>query len=168
MEIFYILLILTIGYFLFLFFKRKGEKKQSEILLQLKADWGNPKKDYFNFDVISIYFDQVKEDCFQEVGNKMMLDLDLESVFQEIDHTKSKIGQQYLYNAFRRPKGAKNELEKIDEAVEHFSQHPTQVFDLQKFLSSLNDYEDYYFPFLIFGELPEKQVGFGSFTYCKD
>jgi len=98
----------------------------------------------------------------------MMLDLDLESVFQEIDHTKSKIGQQYLYNAFRRPKGAKNELEKIDEAVEHFSQHPTQVFDLQKFLSSLNDYEDYYFPFLIFGELPEKQVGFGSFTYCKD
>jgi len=156
MEIFYILLILTISYFLFLFFYKKNKNKQREILLQLKAEWGNPKKDYFNFDVISIYFDQVEEKSFQEIGNKMMLDLDLETVFQEIDHTKSRIGQQYLYNALRRPKGAKGELEKIDKAVEHFSKHPTQVFELQKFLSSIDDYEDYYFPYLIFGELPEK------------
>ncbi|MFK7770829.1 MAG: DNA mismatch repair protein MutS [Saprospiraceae bacterium] len=156
MKFFYLLLLITIGYFIFLFFFKRRKNKKNELLTLLKTEWGNPKKDYFHFDVISIYFDQVKEDCFQEVGNKMMLDLDLESVFQEIDHTKSRIGQQYLYNAFRRPKGSKVELEKIDEAVEHFSKNPTQVFELQQFLSSLDDFEDYYFPFLIFGELPKK------------
>ncbi len=156
MKLFYLLLLIKIGFFIFLFFYKRRKSKKSELLSQLKREWGNPKKDYFNFDVISIYYDHCKEDCFQKIGDKMLLDLDLESVFQEIDHTKSRIGQQYLYNAFRKPKGSKTELEKIDEAVEHFSKNPTQVFELQQYLASLDDYEDYYFPFLIFGELPEK------------
>lgn len=156
MKIIYILLVF-IGVYtiiqLILFFSKKKKLKQLE---KIKLLWGIPKDEHFNFEAIKTYFEQNQEEAFQVIDDKTILDLDLENVFKAIDHTKSKIGQQYFYNKFRKPNNSIEELKKLDKAVEYFSDKKHEAFDLQVELSSLDQYEDYYLPLLIFGDLPEK------------
>ncbi len=156
MELFYLLLIITSLYFIYWFIARSNLKNKKKVLQTMQDSWGKSKEDHFSFDGISIYFEHNEEKSFHRIEDKTALDLDLDLVFEKIDHTKSHIGQQYFYNALRNPTDSISDLEKLDKAVEFYTQNKDQVFDLQADLSTLNKYEDYYLPLLIWGELPVK------------
>ena len=156
MQLFYILLIITILYFIYLFTSKNNSKNKEKLLQKMKDSWGKPKEKHFNFDGINIYFEHNQDESFHRIEDKTALDLDLDLVFKEIDHTKSHIGQQYFYNALRTPTNSISDLKKLDIAVEFYTQNKANTFELQSELSLLNKYEDYYLPLLIYGDLPVK------------
>lgn len=78
-----------------------NKRKQKRQNRKIKDEWGKPKSDaYFNMHAISGYFRNKREHstAYQVIEDDVCNDLDLDAVFEQIDRTSSKIGQQYLFN----------------------------------------------------------------------
>jgi len=76
-----------------------SKRKKKEAIL---SDYSKIKKGAFYFNSISQYFVKIDhKDVFQVISDKTYQDLDLDEVFMYIDRTSSRVGQQFLYNAFR-------------------------------------------------------------------
>ena len=60
----------------------------------------------YDFDPIGSYFYNcpAEEGVFQTVDAETTADLDLNAVFEKIDRTTSRVGQQYLYARLRTPR----------------------------------------------------------------
>lgn len=57
------------------------------------SQFGQLKTDDFNFEIIEKYFcESDKDDHYQIIDDKIVRDLDIETVFRYIDRTCSKIG----------------------------------------------------------------------------
>lgn len=133
---------------------KNRRKKREENLI---ASWGKKKNSYRNFELISKYFHQKDQsECFHLISDKTIEDLDLELVFEEIDRTLSKIGQQYLYYKLRSPSNDLQQLKALESRIQFFTQNQEQRIAIQSVLKNLNTPEDYYFPSLLFSELVKK------------
>ncbi len=75
------------------------KKKRIE---QLRKIWGKKVIKYRNFDQIAVYHKLLKENNESIVDEKTWRDLDLDSVFTNMDRNISGIGQQYLYNLLHK------------------------------------------------------------------
>ena len=85
--------------------KRKKEKLVKFHMEKLKGQWGNEHKEERNF----IYIRKLYDLIYKEKQNDFTIDditwrdLNMNSIFSKIDHTKSLPGMQYLYNILRNP-----------------------------------------------------------------
>ena len=96
--------VLILGFLISNFLKKKRFKNFKATLYN---NWGTRKKKaHYNFFVIGKYFENNvhKEKAYHILLDKTTIDLDLEEIFQFIDRTSSKIGQQYLYFKLRKQK----------------------------------------------------------------
>ena len=61
----------------------------------------------YDFDPISSYFynRSAEEEALQTIDAETTADLDLNAVFEQIDRTTSRVGQQYLYARLRTLRG---------------------------------------------------------------
>lgn len=77
----------------------------------------------YNFDPIGRYFHNVsqQEEHFQTIDAQTAVDLDLDAVFERIDRTTSKVGQQALYARLRTLRG-EQEVEEFGRCADHFAQ----------------------------------------------
>ena len=75
------------------------QRNLNKLKAKLLSKWAVPKEgEYFNFKDIGQYFIKTNKDsAFQVISDQTAIDLDINKVFQFIDRTSSKIGQQYLY-----------------------------------------------------------------------
>lgn len=73
-----------------------------------------------NFDLTSRYFYNVssEESSFQTIDAETTADLDLNAVFERIDRTASKPGQQYLYARLRTLRGTE-EVQEFGRRTDH-------------------------------------------------
>lgn len=134
-------------------FKRSNKKQ----LAAFRAAWGKVKDRYIPIDSVRIYFDKKPDDENTPViDDRIAHDLDLDRVFEVIDRTNSRIGQQYLYDRLRRPIHQAEERRKLEERIQFFQENVSDREEAQLILSKLNDSNDYYFPSLICEELPRK------------
>lgn len=128
-------------------------KKQA--LEVIRANWGKEKNTYFHPDSVRIYFDQRATDASESlISDRVAHDLDLDRIFPRLDRTSSKIGRQFLYDQLRRPCLEAAPLEQFAERVTHFQQAEEERTEIQYLLNNLNRPNDYYFPLVIFGDLP--------------
>ena len=120
----------------------KSRKKKKEELL---ANYSKIKQGTFSFDSIRQYF--LKSDkaaAFQVISDKTYQDLDLDEVFMFVDRTTSKVGQQFLYHAFRMiPKG-RFRSERFENLIKDFKDNKALKESVLVQLSRLNNNDAYY------------------------
>jgi hypothetical protein len=146
--------VLILGFLISNFLKKKRFKNFKATLYR---NWGTRKKKApYNFFVIGKYFENNahKEKAYHILLDKTKIDLDLEEIFQFIDRTSSKIGQQYLYFKLRTI-GSIDALLKFDALTTLFQKNKELGIACQVELSKLNVTSAYYLEELING----KQVG---------
>ena len=74
-----------------------------------------------DFDLISRYFYNCPaEDASHTIDAETTADLDLNAVFERIDRTASKPGQQYLYARLRTLRGTE-EVQEFGRRTDHFA-----------------------------------------------
>ena len=109
-----------------------------------------------NFDLTSRYFYNVssEESSFQTIDAETTADLDLNAVFERIDRTASKPGQQYLYARLRTLRGTE-EVQEFGRRTDHFAGNTGHAEQCAKHLSRLSDDDAYDLQNLIFDK-PEQ------------
>ena len=109
-----------------------------------------------NFDLTSRYFYNVssEESFFQTIDAETTADLDLNAVFERIDRTASKPGQQYLYARLRTLRGTE-EVREFGRRTDHFAGNAGHAEQCAKHLSRLSDDDAYDLQNLIFDK-PEQ------------
>ena len=107
---------------------------------------------YYNFDLIGRYFYNRKvADYYQIIPENVTNDIDINTVFERIDNTTSRIGQQYLYAKLRTIYDRKN-LNDFDKLVSVFENDKQLALKTKKSLSKLTSENAYYFEELFQGE----------------
>ena len=66
------------------------KRKVRKLINTFRKDWGKIKKDYRDFDLISVYHDLIREEKNNVVDEKTWNDLNFAHVFERIDATQSK------------------------------------------------------------------------------
>ncbi|WP_439130925.1 MutS-related protein [Polaribacter sp.] len=154
----YFLGIAFIAVIWFLISNEVKKKKRKKFKATLFENWGKyQKKAYYNFFVIGKYFNNNihKEEAFHIISEKSKNDFDIDEIFQLLDRTCSKIGQQYLYFKLRTIDSLQNLL-KFDELVTLFQKDKVLSINCQIQLSTLNNNDAYYLEELINGKQLEK------------
>ena len=144
---------LTIPKLLDLWAKRK-RKKALEILQQ---QWGESKErtglasDHYQLlHRLSVKNDADPHTCL--LNDNAVSDLDLDDVFDEIDYTQSRIGQQYLYYLLRRPAIEESELSQFDKEIDTYASNSHIREQTQLELQQLSNVEAYFLPHLFLGQ----------------
>jgi hypothetical protein len=117
-------------------------KKIRETLLK---GFGKLKEDSFYFDPIEKYF--MKKDhshAFQVLTDKTCADLDFNDLFQFLDRTNSKVGQQFLYDKLRTIPADSEEVAGHEKLIDQFTNDPEFRVNIQMLLSKLNETETFY------------------------
>ena len=147
--------ILIVWFLLSNFIKKKQLQK---FKTSLYNNWGKQKKkEYYNFFVIGKYFNNNshKEKAYHLISEKSKIDFDIDTIFEFIDRTSSKIGQQYLYFKLRTI-GSLKELLEFDKLTILFENDKDLSISSQLELTKLNNNNSYYLEELINGKQLEK------------
>ena len=116
---------------------------------KLKAKWGQEHIEKRNLESIRKLYDFTKHRGERSLDDITWRDLNMDSVFQKLDHTKSLPGMQSLYNILRRPLFDEIELEKRDESINLFSKekHISQEIQYPLYLFGKKDIKELFLYF---------------------
>ena len=104
----------------------------------------------YDFDLISRYFYNCPaEDASHTIDAETTADLDLNAVFERIDRTTSKVGQQCLYARMRTLRG-EEDAAAFGRSTDCFSRNGELAASCTKSLSRLTDEDAYGLQSLIF------------------
>lgn len=123
-------------------FLNKNKNKQKE---ELRSQWGKPKNQEFDFDLISIYSKKANhENQIQFIDDRIVNDIDVHELFTFVDRTSSSIGEQYLYNKLLSIEAPNDATETREKLIEHFMNNEDARIEAQLLLSKLDQTEAYY------------------------
>ena len=148
--------ILTLLTFIFIYlFNKRKSRKQVE---QIRAAWGNSKTEFFNFDGIKNYSEEVKGNNFHHLTEQTINDIDFYGLFKFIDRTTSKVGQQFLYRKVIEPTIHKSDPSQ--NLIELFANNKKLREEIQLDLLKLNETDAYYISSLLKDNLLQKPKWF--------
>ena len=117
-------------------------KKIRESLLK---GFGKLKEDSFYFDPIEKYFRKKDHShAFQVLSDKTCADLDFNDLFQFVDRTNSKVGQQFLYDKLRTIPADSAGVAGHEKLIDQFTNDSEFRVNIQMLLSKLNETETFY------------------------
>src|ERR1700722_15430532 len=122
-------------------------------LRNIRQAWGRPRTDDAPFALIGAYADQQTTPTWHRLNQQTQNDMDFREVFRVIDHTTSRVGQQYLYDRLLNPQGEAAPLRKLDEQARHFATQTRQRERIQLELAKLNHHNAYFLYLLMSGRL---------------
>ncbi len=128
----------------------KNKQTRKRKIAEIKARWGKPTDDKRDTNLISIYLKATNK--LAGITPSTADDLDLKNVFDYIDRTNSKPGQQYLYNKLHNPETSATALLEMDEKIETLSKDRAMQEQIELQLSKLNATNAYYLPELFVKE----------------
>lgn len=108
---------------------------------RLKEQWGKEqfkKRDITNIRKLYDFMSPERENDFV-IDDITWRDLNMDSVFGKIDHTKSMPGMNYLYNILRNPMFNKEQLIKRNKIVDSFKKSRDISIDIQYPLNILGE-----------------------------
>lgn len=141
----------------FVFYRnKKGNKKKQ--LEEIQSSWGKPKLDSFDFNRISKYADTVNTGKFHRLSDQTIEDIDFYGLFEFIDRTSSKVGQQYLFKKLIEP--TKNPVDPSENLIKLFTGDKHLRESIQLELSKLNNSGAFYITNLLKDKLLEKPKWF--------
>lgn len=118
------------------------KQKNKEKLLNA---FGHFKDDSFDFELIDKYFRKKDHsEAFQVLSDKTCNDLDFEELFEFIDRTNSKVGQQYLYNQLRIIPSDSKPIDGQEKLISEFTNNPELRVRVQSLLCKLDDIQTFY------------------------
>jgi MutS domain V len=139
--------------------------RKKKILKELRENWGKQVKKYRNFDLILIYHDlKFNPDHDEIVDEKTWSDLNLETLFMNLDRTTSNIGQQFLYHSIKKYEKNKDILNERYNLFHLFRENAEIREKIQLKLTGLDNTKTYFISGLIFGDIPERP-GFYHLLY---
>ncbi|TAJ10435.1 DNA mismatch repair protein MutS [Marinilabiliaceae bacterium JC017] len=120
-------------------------QRKKQQLEDLKASFGKIKEEDYDFESISKYHNRKDNSgYFQVISEKTCNDLDFEQLFQFLDRTTSKVGQQHLYHRLRCLSRDNATLETMERLVQRFQKEEDLRLDTQYLLTKLTDPEACY------------------------
>ena len=145
-----ILLLLVV---LYRFNKRNALKKRRA---SLESSWGKSKNKNHNFNHIGLLYELIPPDfsAINHIDEETRNDLDFSSLFNTVDHTVSKVGQQYLYAQLLSPTGSAELIKERGEQIEWVAQNEEKRLELQLAFSHLDNWEVYQLPLIFANKLP--------------
>lgn len=137
-----VLLLLILGMFLLYagMIVHSNYKNRKLFLYQAEQNWGKTPDVSYTADQlerISVYGRQA---CGREkfyIDEITWRDLDMDRVFQQMNHTVSAPGEEYLMYLLRTPRLEENALNKRDRLAQWFAEHKEQRCSLQMILSGV-------------------------------
>nr|WP_067058776.1 hypothetical protein [Mucilaginibacter sp. L294] len=134
------LLIFVIVLLGFNYYSNTQQKKK--LLADIKDKWGLPIDRKTNFNLIGRYL--AANPGGNDLPEATADDLDLKSVFQYVDRTGSKPGQQYLYKALHTINPQPQHFASLEEKIQHLKQNEDLRRQIQIKLDKLNNDDAYY------------------------
>ena len=156
----WILGVLIILILLFLVSNYNKKRRKKNLLNDLVSNWSKPKDfSTSRFNLIEKYYKNTEHkhenEIFHRISDRTVSDLDLEDVFEVIDRTNSKIGEQYLYYKIRNI-GDQNSLSDFHKLTLLFEENESLRLKTQVELTNINYHKSYYFEELVTSEPMEK------------
>lgn len=108
-------------------------KNRRRTLARIRREWGKlPERSYSadELEAISHYYLNKETDRFQ-VDDITWNDLDMDRLFIALNHTRSFLGESYLYNQLRTPSFTGEELEKREKLIRFFQENARQREQLE-------------------------------------
>jgi hypothetical protein len=138
------------------FFWRR--QQQATVLRKLRRRWGQPKRASAKSQLERIaLYDRLKDrDSANGLDNKTWEDLNLDLVFEYIDRTTSRVGQQFLFYLLKNPRFEVEPLRKFERLINCFSNAGLRE-SLQMELHRLRHKDALFLPYLFLEELPSFQ-----------
>ena len=124
------------------FFNRRLNNRKK--LAEIRKRWGKTKNGQRNFKLIAAYLSA--DDDKNTISPTTATDLDLDNVFEFIDRTNSKPGQQYLYKKLHSPETSESYFTNLEQRIEKLNkeQHLRELTEVK--LAALNNNDAYYLP----------------------
>lgn len=118
--------------------KKQGREKLAAIIDKNYGNIQDRKYKREELERISQYYKHLKKSgkVKEEIDDITWNDLDMDSVFMQINNTYSSIGEDYLYSMLKTPK-SKAVLNDLDATISYFYQNENEAKNLQKSFSSL-------------------------------
>ena len=134
----------------FYFVRRKQQKAAS--LQNLRLTWGRPKIPPAKSELERIaLYDKLKNR--DGLDDKTWNDLDLDLIFEYIDRTSSRVGQQFLFHLLKNPHSNEEPLLKFEQVI-HCVSNADLREQLQIELHRLSHQDALFLPYLFLAELP--------------
>ncbi|WP_076374850.1 MutS-related protein [Mucilaginibacter lappiensis] len=128
----------------------KGRHLKKKRLSEIKEQWGKPKITQRNFKLIATYLTAADSQSY--ISADTSADLDVDDLFNFIDRTNSKPGQQYLYKKLHAPELSESYFNILEQKHQLISKD-SSLRELAEFkLSALNSNDAYYLP-EVFGKV---------------
>lgn len=152
----YVIVIVILVASVVFYLSQKSKTTQKEQGQRIRDAWGIPKKEHFNFYLISKYATAVGSNTFHRLSGQTLTDMDFNDLFSFIDRTSSKVGQQYLFDKVLHPSNDRDALQKLSENADFFTHDSTLRLEIQRELARLNNYDAYYISSLLQDKLLER------------
>ncbi|QEM05713.1 hypothetical protein DIU31_020175 [Mucilaginibacter rubeus] len=144
MMIYWITIIILLPFIFILISHLKSKAQQKKKLTEIKERWGKPIITGRNFKPISTYLTAYGGSSGISVDTAT--DLDIDSVFEFIDRTNSKPGQQYLYKKLHSPQISEEYFETLEQRIGNVTANKELREAAELKLSELGNNDAYYLP----------------------
>ncbi len=112
--------------------RRRDEKR---LMRYLNRTWGVPADRDYNeetMQAIAYFFEMTREE--QDIDDITWNDLNLDQVYPLLNHTRTSMGEEYLYALLRKPIADRKEMEERERLIQCFLDKPEETLRLQKAL----------------------------------
>lgn len=140
----YLILIIALAGIALLIGKSVLRKKKQKKIEELKRKWGKLTKSTRNYGLISRYHNCLTSENGQSLSLEVANDIDLEGLFDYIDRTNSKLGQQYLYHQLRSTKKDLPLLEELEGLSQKLQEDEVLRLHTELEISTLEQHNAYY------------------------
>ena len=127
-----------------------------KLLTDLRKNWAKAKEETLDVVQLGWYSPSKKISDFHKLTTQTLSDIDFFPLFAHINHTSSKIGEQFLFNRLHHPTNNLDELRQLDRQAIFFSEHPKLREDVQLELNRLESRDAYSISLLLKEELIEE------------
>lgn len=125
---------IMVAIYIYMFFNNRNQKQTLKAFL--RSQFGEPSDREYTLDeleCISHYFQRFgEEDTY--IDDITWNDLDMDSIFIEMNLTRSSAGQEYLYYLLRKPCISQEELENRKRLMDYFSSKEEERVELQSLI----------------------------------
>jgi len=142
--IYWIIIVILLPFIFILISHLKSKSQQKKKLAEIKERWGKPIIAGRNFKPISSYL--TAYGGASEISADTATDLDIDGVFEYIDRTNSKPGQQYLYKQLHSPQISADYFETLEQRIKLTTANKELRENAELKLSELGSNDAYYLP----------------------
>lgn len=114
--------------------KSRYDKKQYRMRMQalFSQEWGLYTREEYSDQIMkNIRYYHEQNQTRDSIDSITWNDLEMETIFQEMNHTRTSAGEEYLYHILRTPEFSEEELEKREAVIQSYQRNPDIRMELE-------------------------------------